>query len=130
MGGMSLPSQELLLLLVVSLTCPASGPHRQLQHNSTEFDPFNGTGAGTGSKQLCKMPSQPWDTSHHRTAVDTLAKSPTAHKQTDPLPSGAPTTEEPEEPYYVTMYSPGTVYVSMGEYRECHRIPPGIHCSK
>ncbi|CAL8332784.1 unnamed protein product [Merluccius merluccius] len=58
------------------------------------------------------MPSQPQGTGHH-TPVDTAGKSPTPHKQTDVLPSGAPITEKPEEPYYVTMYSPGTVYVSM-----------------
>ena len=56
--------------------------------------------------------------SHPRGPVDTAAERPAAHTQADALPSRAPITEEPEEPYYVTMYSPGTVYVSMGEYTE------------
>ncbi|CAL8332314.1 unnamed protein product [Lota lota] len=80
--------------------------------SSTECDPFNKTQAGTGSNELCRMPSQPRGTGPH-TPVDTAAEGPAPHKQADALPSGAPITEEPEEPYYVTMYSPGTVYVSM-----------------
>lgn len=97
--------------------------------SSTEWDPFNIT--GTGSNELCKMASQPWETGH-QTEVDRAASlcGPTPHKQTDLLPSGAPITEDPEEPYYVTMYSPNPVYVSMGEYgyRECQRMSVGVHC--
>ncbi|XP_059902659.1 uncharacterized protein LOC132453731 [Gadus macrocephalus] len=70
--------------------------------SSTEGDPFNRTRAGTGSNELCRMPSQPQGPGTH-----TAAEGPVAHTQAAAArPSRAPITEEPEEPYYVTMYSP------------------------
>uniref|UniRef100_UPI003AAC2D47 small integral membrane protein 45 n=1 Tax=Centroberyx gerrardi TaxID=166262 RepID=UPI003AAC2D47 len=42
-----------------------------------------------------------------------------AHKwRMERMPLLASIAKEPEDPYYVTMYYPGSVYVSMGEYRD------------
>lgn len=79
--------------------------------------PFNPNSSGIGSKGVFDLPSQPQCRVYQRPEGTTAtAACPPANQVDYPHASRAFIMEEPEDPYYVTMYYPGSVYV--GEYTD------------
>ncbi|GLD69853.1 uncharacterized protein AKAME5_002117000 [Lates japonicus] len=95
------------LLEYPSEKCVVSGPP------SVARCPFNTNSSGTGSKGVFDLQSQPQHRAYQRpeeTTTSTTASLPP--KQVDYSQANrAFIMEEPEDPYYVTMYYPGSVYV-------------------
>lgn len=95
------------LLEYPSEKCVVSGPP------SVARCPFNTNSSGTGSKGVFDLQSQPQHRAYQRpeeTTTSTTASLPP--KQVDySQAKRAFIMEEPEDPYYVTMYYPGSVYV-------------------
>lgn len=75
--------------------------------------PFNTSSFGISSKGVFDLPSQPQHRVYQR--LDETAFPPRHQSNYSPA-DRAFIMEEPEDPYYVTMYHPGSVYV--GEYRD------------
>ena len=73
--------------------------------------PFNSTSSGSGSKGVSDLPSQPQSRVYQGPEETTPAA---AHQVDYSHANRAFIMEEAEDPYYVTMYYPGSVYV--GEY--------------
>ena len=77
--------------------------------------PLNTNSAGIGSKGVFDLLSQPPRREYQRPDGTTTAPLPLHQPNYSPA-DRAFIMEEAEDPYYVTMYYPGSVYV--GEYRE------------
>ncbi|XP_067435022.1 serine/arginine repetitive matrix protein 2-like [Thunnus thynnus] len=81
---------------------------------SVALCPLNTNSFGTSSKGVFDLPSQPQHRVYQRPEETTAASLP-AKQLNYSQAERAFIMEEPEDPYYVTMYYPGSVYV--GEYR-------------
>lgn len=68
------------------------------------------------SKGVFDLPSWSHHRVYHRPDETTMAAFPPPHQFSHSPADRAFIVEEPEDPYYVTMYYPGSVYV--GEYRD------------
>lgn len=77
--------------------------------------PFNTNSVGISSKGVFDLLSQPQHREYQRPDGTTTAPLPLHQPNYSPA-DRAFVMEEAEDPYYVTMYYPGSVYV--GEYRE------------
>lgn len=77
--------------------------------------PFNTNSFGLSSKGVFDLPSQPQHRVYQRPDETTTASLPLQKPNYSPA-DRAFIMEEPEDPYYVTMYYPGSVYV--GEYTD------------
>lgn len=64
-----------------------------------------------GSKGVFDLPSWSHHTVYHRPDETTMTASPPPHQFNHSPTDRAFIVEEPEDPYYVTMYYPGSVYV-------------------
>lgn len=78
--------------------------------------PFNTSGFGISSKGVFDLLSQPQPRVYQRPDETTMTALPPRGQSNDSPADRAFIMEEPEDPYYVTMYHPGSVYV--GEYRD------------
>lgn len=86
---------------------------------SAALCPLNTNSIGTSSKGVFDLPSQP----QHRvyqTPEETTTASLIANQLNYSQAGRAFIMEEPEDPYYVTMYYPGSVYV--GKYRDIQTL--------
>lgn len=89
-------------------------PAKLPEYPSGKYCPFNTNSFGISSKGVCDLLSQPQHRVYQR--PDETTASPPLHRPNYPPADRAFIMEEPEDPYYVTMYYPGSVYV--GEYRD------------
>lgn len=78
--------------------------------------PFSTNSFGISSKGVFDLPSQPQHRVYQRPDVTTTTTASLLLHQLNYSPADRAFMEEPEDPYYVTMYYPGSVYV--GEYRD------------
>lgn len=84
---------------------------------SVALCPFNTNSSGISSKGVFDLPSQPQHRVYQRPDETTTTTASLTLQQPNYSPADrAFIMEEPEDPYYVTMYYPGSVYV--GEYRD------------
>ncbi|XP_071329375.1 neuronal-specific septin-3 isoform X2 [Trachinotus anak] len=85
--------------------------------------PSNTNSCGTGSKGVFDLPSQPQHKVYQRPEESTTstAASLPPNQVDSSLANRAFIMEEPEDPYYVTMYYPGSVYVDMSDV-----VPPEV----
>ncbi|XP_029358744.1 neuronal-specific septin-3 isoform X1 [Echeneis naucrates] len=85
--------------------------------------PFNTNSHGIGSKGVFDLPSQPQHKVCQRPEKTTSSTAASfLPKQVDySFANRAFIMEEPEDPYYVTMYYPGSVYVDMSDV-----VPPEV----
>lgn len=77
---------------------------------SVEQSPFNTKCSGISSKGVFDRPLQSQHRVYQRPEETTTTASPPLH-QTDYSPADRAFILEPEDPYYVTMYNPGLVYM-------------------
>ncbi len=78
--------------------------------------PFNTNSSGTSLKGVSDLSSQSQQRVNQRPDGTTTTASTPQHKLNPSPADRAFIMEEPEDPYYVTMYYPGSIYV--GEYRD------------
>lgn len=91
-----------------------------LEYPPEGYCPFNTNSVGISSKGLCGLQSQPRHRVSQRPGETTTGASPLLHRPSYPPAGRALIMEDPEDPYYVTMYYPGSVYV--GEYPTLGRL--------
>ncbi|KAK9518648.1 hypothetical protein VZT92_022856 [Zoarces viviparus] len=89
-------------------------PAKLPEYPPEEYCPFNTNCFGISSKGVFGRPSQPQHRVSQRPEETTTAASPPLRQPNYPPADKALIMEDPEDPYYVTMYYPGSVYV--GEY--------------
>ncbi|XP_074486413.1 uncharacterized protein LOC141764777 [Sebastes fasciatus] len=86
------------------------------EYPSEKYCLFNTNSFGISSKGVFDLPSRPQHRVNQRPDETTTTASPPRHQPHYSPADRAFIMEEPEDPYYVTMYYPGSVYV--GEYRD------------
>ncbi|XP_034059152.1 uncharacterized protein LOC117537878 isoform X2 [Gymnodraco acuticeps] len=92
-------------------------PAELLEYPSEKYCPFNTNSVGIRSKGVFDLPLQ--HTVYQRPDQATTTTAFSSHTPDYPPAGRAFIMEEPEDPYYVTMYYPGSVYV--GEYRDIQK---------
>lgn len=85
---------------------------------SVTLCPFNTNRSGMSSEGVFNRPSQPQHQVYQRPDDTTMTASPNLQQAKYPQADRALIMDDPEDPYYVTMYYPASVYV--GEYAKNH----------
>ncbi|KAL7403981.1 hypothetical protein ABVT39_008085 [Epinephelus coioides] len=96
-------------------------PAKLPEYPSEKYCPFNANRFGIRSKEVFDLPSQLQHTVHQRADETTTTAPPPLHGPNYSRADRAFIMEEPEDPYYVTMYYPGSVYMDMSDV-----VPPEV----